>query len=160
MARYDQANKRLVPVGKHREGIWGIFARNKEQLFALDLLLDDSISLVTIDGIAGTGKTLMAIAVGLKKVADERAFRRLVVSRPIFPLGKDLGFLPGDVSEKLNPWMKPIFDNLDFLLGENEEDVRRAGAAPSYQALLDQGILEIEPLTYIRGRSMPRHLTR
>jgi PhoH-like ATPase len=156
MARYDQANKRLVPVGKHREGIWGIFARNKEQLFALDLLLDDSISLVTIDGIAGTGKTLMAIAVGLKKVADERAFRRLVVSRPIFPLGKDLGFLPGDVSEKLNPWMKPIFDNLDFLLGENEEDVRRAGAAPSYQALLDQGILEIEPLTYIRGRSMPR----
>jgi PhoH-like ATPase len=156
MARYDHENKRLRAVGKHREGVWGIFARNKEQLFALDMLLDDSISLVTLDGMAGTGKTLMAIACGLKKVADDRAFRRLVVSRPIFPLGKDLGFLPGDVSEKLNPWMKPIFDNLDLLLGENENDSRRAGTPPSYQALLDQGILEVEPLTYIRGRSMPR----
>lgn len=158
MARYDQKQQRLRPVGKHREGVWGIFARNKEQLFALDMLLDDSIDLVTIDGMAGTGKTLMAIACGLKKVADDRLFRRLVVSRPIFPLGRDMGFLPGDVSEKLNPWMKPIFDNLDLLLGEHEaeRDTRRTGGQPSYQALLDQGILEVEPLTYIRGRSMPR----
>jgi PhoH-like ATPase len=156
MARYDEKQKRLKPVGKYREGIWGIFARNKEQLFALDMLLDDSIHLVTIDGMAGTGKTLMAIACGLKKVADDRAFRRLVVSRPIFPLGKDMGFLPGDVSEKLNPWMKPIFDNLDLLLGEHDSDSRNPGGQPSYQALLDQGILEVEPLTYIRGRSMPR----
>jgi len=156
MARYDQKQKRLRPVGKHREGVWGIFARNKEQLFALDMLMDDSVHLVTIDGMAGTGKTLMAIACGLKKVADDRAFRRLVVSRPIFPLGRDMGFLPGDVSEKLNPWMKPIFDNLDLLLGEHDRDDRRGGGQPSYQALLDQGILEVEPLTYIRGRSMPR----
>jgi len=156
MARYDQKQKRLRPVGKHRDGVWGIFARNKEQLFALDMLLDDSIDLVTIDGMAGTGKTLMAIACGLKKVADDRNFRRLVVSRPIFPLGKDMGFLPGDVSEKLNPWMKPIFDNLDLLLGEQDNDSRRSSGQPSYQTLLDQGILEIEPLTYIRGRSMPR----
>jgi PhoH-like ATPase len=120
------------------------------------MLLDDSIDLVTIDGMAGTGKTLMAIACGLKKVADDRNFRRLVVSRPIFPLGKDMGFLPGDVSEKLNPWMKPIFDNLDLLLGEQDNDSRRTSGQPSYQTLLDQGILEIEPLTYIRGRSMPR----
>ena len=98
----------------------------------------------------------MAIACGLKKVADDREFRRLVVSRPIFPLGRDMGFLPGDVSEKLNPWMKPIFDNLDLLLGEHDRDDRRGGGQPSYQALLDQGILEVEPLTYIRGRSMPR----
>ena len=156
MARYDQKQKRLRPVGKHREGVWGIFARNKEQLFALDMLMDDSVHLVTIDGMAGTGKTLMAIACGLKKVADDRDFRRLVVSRPIFPLGRDMGFLPGDVSEKLNPWMKPIFDNLDLLLGEHDRDDRRGGGQPSYQALLDQGILEVEPLTYIRGRSMPR----
>ncbi|MEC9389467.1 MAG: PhoH family protein [Myxococcota bacterium] len=157
MARYDAKQKRLKPVGKHREGVWGIFARNKEQLFALDMLLDDSIDLVTIDGMAGTGKTLMAIACGLKRVADDRSFRRLVVSRPIFPLGKDMGFLPGDVSEKLNPWMKPIFDNLDLLLGGQEDETRsRARGQPSYQALLDQGILEVEPLTYIRGRSMPR----
>jgi PhoH-like ATPase len=157
MARYDQKQKRLRPVGKHREGVWGIFARNKEQLFVLDMLLDDTIDLVTIDGMAGTGKTLMAIACGLKKVADDRAFRRLVVSRPIFPLGKDMGFLPGDVSEKLNPWMKPIFDNLDLLLGAHDDEPRnRSGGQPSYQALLDQGILDVEPLTYIRGRSMPR----
>ena len=156
MARYDQKQKRLRPVGKHREGVWGIFARNKEQLFALDMLMDDSVHLVTIDGMAGTGKTLMATACGLKKVADDRDFRRLVVSRPIFPLGRDMGFLPGDVSEKLNPWMKPIFDNLDLLLGEHDRDDRRGGGQPSYQALLDQGILEVEPLTYIRGRSMPR----
>jgi len=159
MARYDQKQKCLRPIGKHREGIWGIFARNKEQLFALDMLLDDSVHLVTIDGMAGTGKTLLAIACGLKKVADDREFRRLVVSRPIFPLGKDMGFLPGDVNEKLNPWMKPIFDNLDLLLGEYEkDDVSRRGSVgqKSYQTLLDQGILEVEPLTYIRGRSMPR----
>jgi len=160
MARYDQGQQCLRPVGKHREGVWGIFARNKEQLFALDMLLDDSVDLVTIDGMAGTGKTLMAIACGLKKVADDRSFRRLVVSRPIFPLGKDMGFLPGDVNEKLNPWMKPIFDNLDLLLGEHDagKDNRRSTGPgqPSYQALLDQGILDIEPLTYIRGRSMPR----
>ena len=152
MVRYDARNKRLKLVGRHKEGVWGIFARNKEQLFALELLLDDSISLVTIDGIAGTGKTLLAIACGLKKVADERAFRRLVVSRPIFPLGRDIGFLPGDIDDKLNPWMKPIFDNLELLLGGQDDRTK----APSYQPLIDQGIVEVEPLTYIRGRSMPR----
>ncbi|MED5373656.1 MAG: PhoH family protein [Myxococcota bacterium] len=153
MCRYDATAKVLRLVGRHKEGVWGIFARNKEQLFALDLLLDDDIKLVTIDGMAGTGKTLLAIACGLQRVADERAFRRLVVSRPIFPLGKDLGYLPGDLNDKMNPWMKPIFDNLELLLGENEE---RRGGQPSYQPLIDQGIIEVEPLTYIRGRSMPK----
>ncbi len=152
MVRYDGRNKRLKLVGRHKEGVWGIFARNKEQLFALDLLLDDSIDLVTLDGVAGTGKTLLAIACGLKKVADEQAYRRLVVSRPIFPLGRDIGFLPGDIEDKLNPWMKPIFDNLELLLGTQEERSK----SPSYQPLIDQGIVEVEPLTYIRGRSMPR----
>ena len=152
MARYDGRNKRLRLVGRHKEGVWGIFPRNKEQLFALELLLDDSVDLVTIDGIAGTGKTLLAIACGLKKVADEHAFRRLVVSRPIFPLGRDIGFLPGDINDKLNPWMKPIFDNLELLLGGQED----RNKAPNYQPLIDQGIVEVEPLTYIRGRSMPR----
>jgi PhoH-like ATPase len=123
-----------------------------EQLFALELLLDPKINFVTLNGMAGTGKTLLAIAAGLKLSADEAIYRRLVVSRPIFPLGRDLGFLPGDVSEKLNPWMKPIFDNLEFLLG-GDKDHRKG---PNYEALLDQRILEIEPLTYIRGRSMPK----
>jgi PhoH-like ATPase len=159
MARYDARQGRLRLVGKHKEGVWGIFARNKEQLFALDLLLDDSVSLVTLEGMAGTGKTLMAIACGLRMVADEGRFRRLVVSRPIFPLGRDIGFLPGDLSEKLNPWMKPIFDNLELLIGAHDEDHRSGRGAgtkpPSYQPLIDQGIIEVEALTYIRGRSIP-----
>ena len=83
----------------------------------------------------------------------------MVVSRPIFPLGRDLGFLPGDISEKLNPWMKPIFDNLEFLFGAGESDedeARRRGGQASYQYLLDRNMVQVEPLTYIRGRSMPR----
>ncbi|MSQ02937.1 MAG: PhoH family protein [Myxococcales bacterium] len=167
MARYDQRQKRLSLVGRHKEGVWGIFARNREQLFALDLLLDDSVPLVTLDGMAGTGKTLIAIACGLQRVADDKRYRRLVVARPIFPLGKDIGFLPGSLDEKLNPWMKPIFDSLELLCGGedqagtgNERPSSRPNNgkphAPNYQALLDQKIVEIEPLTYIRGRSLPR----
>ena len=157
LVRFDSRQSELRMVGRHKEGVWGIFARNREQLFALDLLLDDEISLVTLDGMAGTGKTLLAIACGLRLVADEHRYRRLVVSRPIFPLGRDIGFLPGDLSEKLNPWMKPIFDNLELLLGANEEGTRRPkDRGPRYQPLLDQGIVEIEPLTYIRGRSLPQ----
>ncbi len=158
MARYMARRGRLKLVGRYKEGVWGIRARNKEQLFALELLLDDSLSLVTIEGLAGTGKTLLAMACGLQKVADEKRYRRLLVSRPIFPMGRDLGFLPGDINEKLNPWMKPIFDNLEVLLSSPDGDPRgsRPGAPPTYQPLLDQGILEVEPLTYIRGRSLPR----
>jgi len=156
MARYDARKDRLKLVGRHKEGVWGIRARNKEQLFALELLLDDSISLVTITGIAGTGKTLLALASGLMKVTDEKRYRRLLVSRPIFPMGRDLGFLPGDVNEKLNPWMKPIFDNLEVLLSSPDSERTRPDAPPSYQPLLDQRMLEVEPLTYIRGRSLPQ----
>jgi PhoH-like ATPase len=157
MARFDPRQQRLVKVQRQKDAVWGIYPRNKEQIFALDLLLDDSVRLVTLDGIAGTGKTLLAIACGLQKVADEGAYRRLVVARPIFPLGRDVGFLPGDISEKLNPWMKPIFDNLELLLnGEDGGDNKRGRGAPSYQPLIDQKIIEVEPLTYIRGRSIPR----
>ena len=95
MARVDPRRDRVRLVGRHREGVWGIFARNKEQLFALDLLLDDSVQLVTLNGVAGTGKTLLAIAAGLKQVADDQRYRKMLVSRPIFPLGRDIGFLVG-----------------------------------------------------------------
>jgi PhoH-like ATPase len=157
MARVDGRRGRVKLVGRHKDGVWGIFARNKEQLFALELLLDDSVHRVTLNGLAGTGKTMLAIACGLKKVADERLYRRLLVSRPIFPLGRDMGFLPGDVEQKLNPWMKPIFDNLELLLSTRQD----GGAAsstrePSYTFLMDQKIIEVEPLTYIRGRSIPK----
>ncbi len=159
MTRFDQRQKRLQLVGRHKEGVWGLFARNREQLFALDLLLDDSVPLVTLDGMAGTGKTLLAIACGLQRVTDVKQYRRLVVARPIFPLGKDIGFLPGTLDEKLNPWMKPIFDNLELLLGGEESSNGGRGqkaSHPNYQTLIDQKIIEVEPLTYIRGRSLPR----
>lgn len=160
MARVDARKGRLRLVGRHKEGVWGVFARNKEQLFALELLLDDSVSLVTLNGMAGTGKTLIALAAGLKKMADEQAYRRVLVSRPIFPLGRDIGFLPGDVEQKLNPWMKPIFDNLEYIISAHAErniaaNGRRNEAEPAYQQLIDQKLLEVEPLTYIRGRSIP-----
>jgi PhoH-like ATPase len=153
MVRHRQSRGTIEHVGRHREGVWGIFHKNKEQLFALDLLMDEEVKLVTITGMAGTGKTLLALAAGLKQVADDGRYRKLLVSRPIFPLGRDIGFLPGDVEQKLNPWMKPIFDNLELIISGRHDN--RRGREPEYQSLLDQKIIEVEPLTYIRGRSIP-----
>ena len=104
-------------------------------------------------GGAGTVK-LFYVAAGLKKTTDEDAYQKLLVARPIFAMGKELGFLPGDLEEKLNPWMQPIYDTLDFLLGDglNSKDGK---SSKSYQELIHQGMLAIEPLTYIRGRSLP-----
>jgi PhoH-like ATPase len=146
-------NERIVPITRLKEGVWGVRPRNKEQSFALDLLMDDNIKLVTLVGKAGTGKTLLAIAVGLHKATEEAKYQRVLVSRPIFPLGRDIGYLPGSVEEKLSPWMQPIFDNVEFLMGLSNEQ-KRGGR--SYRELIDLGILQIEPLTYIRGRSIPQ----
>jgi PhoH-like ATPase len=152
LTRWDKGIGKAVPVKKLREGVWGIKPRNREQHFALDLLLNEDIKLVTLVGKAGTGKTLLAIAAGLQKVTEEQQFAKLLVSRPIFPLGRDIGYLPGDIEEKLNPWMQPIYDNLELLLGLNKTD-KKDGR--SYAELVDLGFVEIEPLTYIRGRSLP-----
>ncbi len=153
LGRYNAAKQRIVPLIKTmKEGVWGIRPRNKEQAFALDLLLSDDIKLVTIVGKAGTGKTLMAIAAGLHKTMEEQIFHKVLVSRPIFPLGRDIGYLPGDLEEKLSPWMQPIFDNVELLMGLSRAD-KKAGR--SYKELMDMGIIAIEPLTYIRGRSIP-----
>jgi len=154
LARYSQQKKALTPIMGVKHGVWGISARNKQQQFALDLLLNDDIRLVTLVGRAGTGKTLLALAAGLEKTIESRAFQRLVVSRPVFPLGKDIGFLPGDIEEKLRPWMQPIRDNLDFLMGASAV-AGRAKGKKDLQSLFDLGMIEVEPLTYIRGRSMP-----
>ncbi|MBI2026204.1 MAG: PhoH family protein [Deltaproteobacteria bacterium] len=152
--RYQSDKKQIFPLIRKKEGAWGIHPKNIEQNFALDLLLDDSIPLVSLIGKAGTGKTLLALAAGLYKTIDEGHYHKLLVSRPIFPMGKDIGFLPGDVEEKLNPWMQPIFDNIEFILGgTNKEYYKRAAAG--YRDLINQGMLNIEPLTYIRGRSIP-----
>jgi len=155
MGRYNREIDFLVPIYKPAEGLWGIFPKNSEQSFAIDMLLNDEIKLVSLVGKAGTGKTLLAIAAGLVKTVDEGVFQRLLVSRPVFPLGKDIGFLPGDIEEKLNPWMQPIFDNIDFLFGASSAKSRR-GAGKGCQELMNQGLLNIEPLTYIRGRSIPQ----
>jgi len=144
-------------VKKLREGVWGIRPKNKEQHYALDLLLNDDVKLVTLVGKAGTGKTLLAIAAGLQKVVEESGYAKLLVSRPVYPLGRDIGFLPGDIEEKLNPWMQPIYDNVEFLLGFNKDgkDQKKNGANRSYAEMIELGYIEIEPLTYIRGRSIP-----
>ncbi len=154
LARVSADRTGLRRVARHREGAWGIVPRNKEQLFAMELLLDPEVELVTLNGMAGTGKTLLAIACGLRLAADEHQYRKVLVSRPIFPLGRDVGFLPGDLNEKMNPWMQPIFDNLEFLLSSRPEPGR--SRQPVYQYLLDKQIVEVEALTYIRGRSIPQ----
>lgn len=150
IGRFSQQEQAIVPLISVPNGIWGIQARNVEQSFALDCLLNDEILMVSLVGKAGTGKTLIAIAAGLHKTLDEGVFQRLLVSRPIFPMGRDIGYLPGDIEQKLNPWMQPIFDNVEFLMGADKKAAGRA------QELINQGMLNIEPLTYIRGRSIPK----
>ncbi|MEK7357344.1 MAG: PhoH family protein [Bdellovibrionota bacterium] len=149
IGRFNEKEGGIVPLISPTESIWGIHPRNVEQTFAMDCLLNDEILFVSLVGKAGTGKTLMALAAGLYKTLDEGRFQRLLVSRPIFPMGRDLGYLPGDVEQKLNPWMQPIFDNVEFLMGADKKAAGRA------QELINQGMLNIEPLTYIRGRSIP-----
>lgn len=151
LGRYKSDKNSIVPLTVARDGVMGIRPRNKEQSFALDLLMDDSVQLVTVMGKAGTGKTLLALAAGLQRTVHDGNYSRLLISRPIMPLGRDLGFLPGDVEEKLNPWMQPLYDNLDFLM---VAEGKRRGIRGLDQ-LFEKGLLQIEPLTYIRGRSLP-----
>ncbi len=159
LGRYDSVRGEVVALRVSREGVLGVRPRNREQSFALDVLLDESIRLVTLLGKAGTGKTLLAIAAGLKRTTEDGHFSRMVVSRPIMPLGRDIGFLPGDVDEKLNPWMQPIYDNLEFLFS-NQASSGKGGRGSSegnrgFLELLESGVIQVEPLTYIRGRSLP-----
>ena len=135
---------------------WGIKALNREQHFALNLLMNDRIPMVTLVGSAGTGKTLLALAAGLLKTLDEKKYRRVLVSRPIVPLGKDIGYLPGTKDEKLMNWMQPIFDNLEFILDKGHLQSDTEDVDDKVQYLLDTHKLEMEALTYIRGRSIPK----
>ncbi len=127
--------------------ISGISARNREQLFALEALCDDSIPLVCLTGKAGTGKTLIAIAAGLSKVMDENAYTKLTVTKPVVSMGQEIGFLPGTAEDKIRPWVQPIYDNLDFLFA------RKGVRAEEY--LKKRKVIEVEILSYIRGRSIP-----
>lgn len=126
--------------------VWGIQPLNEEQLYAMDAMMDDDISLVTMVGIAGTGKTLIALACALEKTINQKAYRRIIVARPLVPMGKDVGYLPGSLEEKLTPWMQPIMDNLEFLFD-------RVGM--SLKEFMKKDILEVEALSFIRGRTIP-----
>ena len=152
LGRYNADKRTVMALKVPRDGVMGLRPRNKEQTVALDLLLDDSVRLVALLGKAGTGKTLLALAAGLQRTTVERRYTRLLVSRPIMPLGRDLGFLPGDIDDKLNPWMQPIFDNLEYIFATGRN---RMSNGRDWAELLASGTIQVEPLTYIRGRSLP-----
>lgn len=148
----------LIPVAGPRRPIFGVMARNLQQTMALDVLLDDEIRIITMLGSAGSGKTLLALAAGMHKVFKDERYEKLLVARPIMPLGRDIGYLPGDKDEKLEMWMQPIFDNLAYLLSTRGSHLDHAESHTTEQRikqLVTGGKLVLEALTYIRGRSIP-----
>ncbi|MEM6750933.1 MAG: PhoH family protein [Planctomycetota bacterium] len=161
LARRLADTDHLIPIHGPRKPTYGVMHRNVQQLMALDLLLDDEVKLVTLLGSAGTGKTLLALAAGMGRVVGDQRYDKLLVARPIMPMGRDLGYLPGDKDEKLWAWMQPIFDNLEYLLSNRAAGDLRGHHADSkppearVKELVSQGTVVLEPLTYIRGRSIP-----
>src|SRR5690606_12582745 len=147
--KVNKEASKLEPLFLSNEPVWGISARNVQQRMALELMLNDDIPLVTLTGRAGTGKTLIALAAGLLKVEDEHKYKKLLIARPVVPMGKDIGYLPGEKDEKLRPWMQPIYDNLEYLF-----DTKKPGDIE--KILIGMGSsIQVEALTYIRGRSIP-----
>ena len=153
LGRYDLETHRVVKLLTIDNNA-PITPRNREQRFAMDALLNDKIKLITLSGKAGTGKTLLAIAAGYHQVMDTRQYKRLLVSRPIFPMGKDLGYLPGSVEEKLDPWMQPIHDALSLIV-HNRSGGTNAQNRKGGDVIASNPLIDVEPLTYIRGRSIP-----
>ncbi len=150
LARSDPAGGRLVALGPWEGAASGISPLNERQRVALELLLDDEVRLVTLVGKAGTGKTLLAIAAGLKSTVEDKRYARMLVTRPVVPVGKDIGYLPGEKSAKMAAWMQPVFDNLEQILGSyHRPNVK------SVEQLVKDRVLEIEALSFIRGRSLP-----
>ena len=149
LSRFLGQRQPLSKIVTRKEGIWGVKPRNKEQGFSFDLLMDPNIAVVTLVGKAGSGKTLCAVAAGLKQIMESKKsgdplYKKLVVSRPVQPMGKDIGFLPGTMEDKMAPWLAPIQDNLKFLMGDQT----------TLEMYMEKGIIEMEALTYIRGRSI------
>ena len=144
LARFIDYARPLQKVRKTKK-LWNIDPRNKEQSFALDLLMDPTVPVVTLIGKAGSGKTLCAVAAGLEQVLGTDIYKKVIISRPVMPMGKDLGFLPGTLEEKMRPWLAPIRDNIQFLMGDDRTTM---------EMYFDRGTIEVEALTYIRGRSV------
>ena len=148
LARFEDQGKPLKKIKQYKNGggsIWGISPKNKEQNYAMDLLMDPNIPVVTLVGKAGCGKTLLAVATGLQQVLQETTYSKMIISRPVQPMGRDLGYLPGTIEEKMTPWLAPIKDNLEFLMASDKENLKMQ---------VDSGKIQIEALTYIRGRSI------
>jgi PhoH-like ATPase len=142
--RFDGEN--IIEIRKKIEA-WNIKPRNQEQFFAMDALLNDDINLVSLIGIAGTGKTFISLACSLEKTVKEQKYEKIIVAKPLVPLGgKDIGYLPGSFEEKMRPWMSPIYDNLEYLFKLSNINMKE---------FMKKDIIEIEALTYIRGRSIP-----
>lgn len=150
VGKYNSVKQQIEPLLKV-PALWGVKSRNVEQKCAIDALLRDDIKLVSLIGPAGTGKTLLALACGLRKVFDEGVYNRIFVSRPIMPLGRDIGYLPGTKEEKLFNWMQPIYDNLEFLC-----DATSPEGSDTMQWITESRKLEMEAVTFIRGRSLPK----
>lgn len=154
LGRFDAETHRVVKLLSIDSNA-PITPRNREQRFAMDALLNDKIKLVTLCGKAGTGKTLLAIAAGYHQVMDTKYYKRLLVSRPIFPMGKDLGYLPGSVEEKLDPWMQPIHDALSLVAHARTGNTNVPQNRKGGDIIASNPMIDVEPLTYIRGRSIP-----
>lgn len=153
VGRYDFAKKAIEPLQRFEKGVWGIAPLNIEQKCVFDLLLRDDIPLVTLLGPAGTGKTLLALACGLSKVFDASVYSKILVSRPIVPLGKDIGYLPGTKEEKLFHWMQPIYDNLETLCAKSGREDKENSL---FTSIMESNKLITEAVTYIRGRTLPK----
>lgn len=152
---YKKDKKRIEKLTFSNIEIWGIRARNSEQECAVELLMDPNIRVVTLVGKAGTGKTLLALASALEQVVERQLYKKIFIARPIIPMGKDIGYLPGGEREKLRPWVQPIYDNFDFLTS-NKGNEDKKGGEKVITGLESMGLLKIEALTYIRGRSIPK----
>jgi PhoH-like ATPase len=152
LARVEGTGKELIALRDPEGGLWGIRPRNKEQYYAIDALLDERVSLVALMGKAGTGKTLLAVAAAMHLAFKRKLYRGILVCRPVIPVGRDLGYLPGDIGQKLEPWMKPVVDTIDFLLDVGGGLKGNADAA----SLIRAGLIEIQPLAYIRGRNIAK----
>ena len=145
LAKFEDYNLPLKKILSSGKKVWSTFARNKEQQFALELLLDPKIPVVSLVGKAGSGKTLLALASGLEQTFDNQLYKKIVVTKPVEPVGKDIGFLPGSMEEKMMPWLAPIQDNLQFLMGDDKATL---------ELYIEKGQIEIEAMTFIRGRSI------
>lgn len=151
IGKMDGQTSQWKPLRQGLESVFGISGRNVQQMMAIELLMNPQINLVSLVGAAGTGKTLLALACGLKQIIDSQSYLKMLVTRPIVPVGKDIGFLPGTKEKKLAHWMQPIFDNLDVVMTQNDAKTRE-----KISYFLDADMFEMEALTYMRGRSIPR----